>query len=139
MRSPSRSLFWSLTGSIVAVLFLTALLQVLLAIFVVEPIIQRRLASQAEELVEAVAPEVVATLADGGPAALPPTLMRYQRLNDDVLLVFEPAGGGRILPRPPGRWSRGAARNEGNRPRMRDGFPPPAGSNTRRTSSLSLW
>lgn len=121
MAGRPRSLFWSLTGSIVGVLVLTAILQILFAVAVVEPIVRARLSSQADELIDAVEPEVDRVLQTGGLALLPPVLGRYQRIAEGMLLIFEPAGNGPpIFPGP--RLRRGPGRTE--RPDAPDLRPP---------------
>ena len=112
VRAP-RSLFWSLTASIIGVLILTAVLQILFAVAVVEPIVRARLSSQAEELIEAVTPELVLALRDGGPAGLPPLLGRYQRLAEGMLLIFEPTDGPPVRPGGRARRLRGPGPGRG--------------------------
>jgi signal transduction histidine kinase len=119
MAGRPRSLFWSLTASIVGVLLLTAILQVLFAVAVVEPIVRGRISSQADELVETVAPEIERVILEGNPQALPRLLGRYQRLAEGLVLVYEPVEG---PPVHPGAWmrrGRGPGRGD-RRPPMED-------------------
>lgn len=115
-----RSLFWSLTASIVGVLILTAILQMLFAVAVVEPIVRGRIASQAEELVETVASEVERAIGDGAAGAIPRVLGRYQRLAEGLVLVYEPIDG---PPVHPGAWMR-RGRGPGGGPGRADRRPP---------------
>ncbi|RKZ17581.1 hypothetical protein DRQ53_03070 [bacterium] len=121
MLSWPRSLFWSLTASIIGVLALTALLQVLFAFVVVEPIVRARQGSQAVELIASAAPELERVARAGDPQLMVPVLSRYQRLAEGLLLAFKPVDGPVILPGPQGRHSRrpGFARGE-RRPLVKD-------------------
>jgi signal transduction histidine kinase len=113
-----RSLFWSLTASILAVLILTAALQLVFALLVLEPIARARQGSRAEELIDAASPELVSILEREDFGAIPRLLVRYQRFAEGMLIAFEPPGRPLILPAPPGRPGRGPGRFR------REGRPP---------------
>jgi signal transduction histidine kinase len=103
-----RSLFWTLTASIVAVLVLTAVLQVLVAVLVVEPIARGRERDQAQDLLDGIATELEGVALDSGPEAIAPILRRYQRAAQGMIVVFVPTDRPPILPFAPGRRMRGA-------------------------------
>lgn len=107
LRRPG-SLFWSLTGSILAVLLLTALAQWLLVWLVIQPVARSWQNSQAQDLVEQVAPALEEQWQTEGPPAVRPVLARYQSLTRAVILVFETPDGRRIFP--PGRRHSGRRR-----------------------------
>lgn len=119
-----RSLFWSLTGSIVGILILTAVLQAVFVLAVFEPIARARQRAQAEDFVAEIAPEVAAAVSEGRARAVPSTLGRYQRLADGIFLAFEGTDGKRVLPGSFGRRGRHGGPSElRERPRPRHGPP----------------
>lgn len=117
MRRP-RSLFWTLTGSIVGILALTAVLQTFFVVAVFEPIARGRQAARAQDFVEEIVPEVIEAVALGRAEGIPQLLARYQRLADGFGLVYEKADGTRVLPRRMGR------RAQFRDPLSPDGPPP---------------
>lgn len=100
-----RSLFWSLTASIVGILVLTAILQAVFVLAVFEPIARARQKVQAEDFVAEIAPEIATVWDRQQPRAVSTLLGRYQRLANGIVFIFEDGDGERILPRSFGRRS----------------------------------